>query len=177
MSPCGAGRARGRRGRGRGRSVREGEHRGAEGVPAPQQAVELGGGELVAVGAPDLDRELVAAAGMARLLDRARRPRAARPRAASTAATVSRRRRVEPVVGLDGDAQAAHVDRRAGSPSGTGGDAAVAAVGAGDEREQQRDVVDRAGERADLRARVAERADLALVVDHAGDRDAARRSA
>ena len=51
------------------------------------------------------------------------------------------------------------------------GDPAVEGVGGGEHAEEQGQVGDGAGDRAELGARVAEGADRALVVEHAGDRD------
>ena len=59
----------------------------------------------------------------------------------------------------------------AGSPEWHRGDPAVAAVGSGEHAEEQGQVSDGAGDRAELGAGVAEGADRALVVEHPGDRD------
>ena len=137
--------------------------------------VELVRAQPAAVGLPDLDRQLVAAGRVARLLDaRARRaqrvgapPRPPRPSPASASAS--------PLSVVDGDAQAAQRRPRAGSPSGTGATPPSRAVRAGD----------RAAAGARRRRRSARAAPTCvrgspsapswpLVVDHAGDRDAPR---
>ena len=99
-----------------------------------------GPGTPVAVGAPDVERELVPAARAARLLDLARRPRAARPPPS---------RRAVDRLGLARRARAGR-PRRAGRAAGPAGvaardrrHAAVALVGPGDDAQQQRDVAPR----------------------------------
>lgn len=147
----------------------QGQHLAAEGVPPPQDPVQLLGSHALAVRAPDLDRELVAAARVAGVGDRGARFTQHLRRALDHLCRLGGRRR-QAVPRRCRDPERADLDRRRVAERHRGR-AAVDAVGPGQHAQQHRHVRDRARQRTDLRPRVAQRADLPEVVDHAGDRD------
>ena len=168
--PCG-GAGPPQRGRGAGRGLGPGQHLGAVGVPAAQQPIQPERVELAAVGAPDLDRDVVPAARRRRLHD-------------GRAHVAERRHRVVEVCAVAASARSWSSSPNAATRSPArptrrvvqrhGRDAAVTAVGTRDHPERERDVGHTAREHADLRAGVAEGADRPFVVDHPGHRHAPR---
>ena len=141
--------------------------------PSGEHGVEVVRAHLAAVGPPDRERQLVAAGRRRGLLDvRARLAQGGRR--VSDGRDGVRRRRGEAVVGVDRDVQPAR-STCAGSPSATGATPPSRAVGPGEHAAA-------AARRPRPSARAAptcvrgslQRAERPLVVDHAGDRDAAR---
>ena len=166
--------AQGRRrpGRRAGRSARRRRASRCGRRPSAAAAPQLGGAELLAVGAPDLERELVPAVRVARL------PTCGARRAQRDRGRVDRRDRlaVGPARPLSVLIATRSPPRSTspGSPSGTGATPPSGPSGPATTRSSSARSVHAAGERADLRARDRRACRAPLVVEDAGQRDAAR---